>query len=290
MKYLIAVSGGPDSMFLLNKYKNKNIVVCHVNYNQRYDSHTDQKIVEEFCNKHNIPLFILNLDKNDYVQGNFQNWARIKRYDFFEKIYKQERCNTLLIAHQKDDFIETVLMQKESKRKPLYLGIAKNNTLNQMNIKRPLLFKYFKNTIIKKCRKNNIPFHIDYTNNQDKYQRNIIRHNLEKNSNFIQKNLIIWKYRILNIFSQFKIQKIKKEYKKWRKSNFSQDLFKALKNKENLIFHFINVNFNDVKLSKNKINSIIDFILSHQRTSVFKLNDNSELHKKKGLLIIKSKI
>ncbi|MCU9937407.1 7-cyano-7-deazaguanine synthase [Mycoplasmopsis felis] len=62
-KYLIAVSGGPDSMFLLDKYKNKNIIVARVNYNQRKDSHIDTNIVKEYCKKNNIPLEIMELKK-----------------------------------------------------------------------------------------------------------------------------------------------------------------------------------------------------------------------------------
>ncbi len=61
--YLLAISGGPDSMFLLNEYKKSNIIVAHVNYNLRKSSTRDQKIVEDFCNKHNIEVRVLNITK-----------------------------------------------------------------------------------------------------------------------------------------------------------------------------------------------------------------------------------
>lgn len=50
-KMLLGVSGGPDSMFLLNLLKNKNIIVAHVNYNKRETSKVDEEIVVDFCKK-----------------------------------------------------------------------------------------------------------------------------------------------------------------------------------------------------------------------------------------------
>ena len=89
-KMLLGVSGGPDSMFLLNLLKNKNIIVAHVNYNKRETSKVDEEIVVDFCKKNNIKYFVLNLKKHN-EQGNFQNIARIQRYEFFKKIYDEFR-------------------------------------------------------------------------------------------------------------------------------------------------------------------------------------------------------
>lgn len=83
-KMLLGVSGGPDSMFLLNLLKNKNIIVAHVNYNKRETSKVDEEIVVDFCKKNNIKYFVLNLKKHN-EQGNFQNIARIQRYEFLRK-------------------------------------------------------------------------------------------------------------------------------------------------------------------------------------------------------------
>ena len=53
-KFLIGVSGGPDSMYLLWHLKNLNVIVAHVNYHKRIDSDNDQKIVEEFCKTYKL--------------------------------------------------------------------------------------------------------------------------------------------------------------------------------------------------------------------------------------------
>jgi tRNA(Ile)-lysidine synthase len=68
---LLAVSGGPDSMALLNDYhKSTNVIVGHVNYKKRSDSDVDQKIVEDFCKKYDIKLEVLVVKTQEV--GNFQ--------------------------------------------------------------------------------------------------------------------------------------------------------------------------------------------------------------------------
>lgn len=284
-KTLIAVSGGPDSMFLLNKYKNKkNILVATVNYNQREDSELDFKIVKVFCQKYNIPLFCLELKKSDYLKGNFQNWAREQRYTFLKKIYKENNCNVLLTGHNLDDFLETAIFQKNTKRKVEYYGIKKISNYKNMVIKRPLLFKYFKNTILKKVIKQRIPFNIDYTNEIPKYTRNKIR--LENNVKWKSKKIFILSYFIFqNQKLKFKNYKINKEYKIWEKHDFSQDIFIKLKNKKSLVYKFVNSNYDKIKISNNKIDSIINFIMAQKRTNSYKLNNEFFLKKEKGNLI-----
>ncbi len=87
---LLAISGGPDSMLLLEKYKKQKIVVAHINYNKRQDSYIDEQIVKNFCKKYSISLEVLNTTKK--LKGNFQNAARDLRYDFFKKVYKKYNC------------------------------------------------------------------------------------------------------------------------------------------------------------------------------------------------------
>ncbi|UUM20411.1 tRNA lysidine(34) synthetase TilS [Mycoplasma sp. 2045] len=284
-KYLLAVSGGPDSMFMLDEYKNKNIIVAHVNYNQRADSGLDQKVVEDFCKRHNIMFYVLELSKNDYVKGNFQSWAREQRYKFFKEVYVKENCDKLLISHNKDDFFETAYMQKQSKRNVLFYGIKQSNLINGINIYRPYLFKYFKNTITKKNQKNHTPFCFDYTNNLPKYSRNKIRLDFAKKT--LYKNTFIACTLVKNFFLSFKRKKIQKEFQIWKESRFKQDVFEKLKHKKHLVYQYIHTYFSDenIELSSLKIKSIIDFILSKNRTSKYLLKNGLYFVKLKGELL-----
>ena len=96
-------------MFLAYQYRyDKNVILAYVNYNIRHDTHIDQEIVENFAKKYHLKLEKLILDKNtNHSNSNFENWARQIRYDFFKSLYKKYQCKQLLIAHHKDDFLET---------------------------------------------------------------------------------------------------------------------------------------------------------------------------------------
>ena len=87
---VVACSGGPDSMALLdmlNQKQNYNIIVCHVNYQKRESAFRDESIVKEYCLKHNLSFHLL---KPIYSSSqNFQAWARDVRYDFFEQTAKE---------------------------------------------------------------------------------------------------------------------------------------------------------------------------------------------------------
>ncbi|SJZ56550.1 tRNA lysidine(34) synthetase TilS [Mycoplasmopsis verecunda] len=283
-KCLIAVSGGSDSMFLLDRYKNQNIVVAHVNYHQREDSSIETEIVKKFCNKNKIPLFILELAKEDYEKGNFEQWAREKRYKFFKEIYDKENCDVLLTAHNKDDFFESALMTYESNRQKDFYGIKQHNFVYGMNVYRPYVNKYWKDYIAHRCIYERIPFHIDSSNFRTKYTRNKIRmtfHNQPFKKNmwylyFVSKN------KKLNHVNK----KIDAEFVLWEDKNFSQDEFINLKYKNKLVYKYINKNYEHINLTSGKINSIVQFILSNNRTSKYKLADNIYIYKIKGLLKI----
>lgn len=173
-KYLIAVSGGPDSMALFSEvfksgYK---IVVAHINYKMRKSADNDQKLVESYCKKNKIKLFTKT--RREETTGNFQNWAREYRYDFFKQVYDKEKCNALLIAHHQDDKIETYIMKKQ--RPAIYSSVSLQDTsiIKGMNVIRPLL-NYSKTDLVDYCSVNNIKYNIDESNLEKKYYRNKIR-------------------------------------------------------------------------------------------------------------------
>jgi tRNA(Ile)-lysidine synthase len=186
MKYIAGVSGGPDSMALLDKYKKKITLVCHVNYNKRDTAIRDRKIVSDYCKKNKINLKILNVTDKIYKvykkkSNNFQNIARLIRYDFFLKNAKKINCYNLLISHNLNDFVETGIMQIKRNSKALFYGIKKNSNYKDLNIIRPLLFKP-KINLKKYCETHNVSYGIDESNFSDLYERNRIRKTIDKTS------------------------------------------------------------------------------------------------------------
>lgn len=190
-RLLIAVSGGPDSMALLDMLRRtKNYIeVAHVNYHKRDSALRDEKLVRAYCKKYSIKFNKLDFDPNK-VKGNFQASARIARYTFFSEICKKHNLEKVLVAHHKDDNIETYLMQMDKKLGVNHYGISESSYLYGVLVNRPLL-DYTKKELIEYCHKNNIEYGIDESNLCDAYERNRVRHSKVDKLSDSQKNKIV---------------------------------------------------------------------------------------------------
>ncbi|MGL5246198.1 MAG: tRNA lysidine(34) synthetase TilS [Mycoplasmoidaceae bacterium] len=260
-KYIAAVSGGPDSMAMLNMFKHKIEAVAFVNYKKRIEADYEQKFVEEFCNENNIEFFPYIVDwKNKKEKiNNFQAHARKIRYDFFCEVSIKTNNNNLLVAHNFNDFLETGYAQIEKKSKSLYYGIMQESMYKNLKIFRPLLYvekKYLENY----CIKNKVKYSIDHTNASDDYERNRNRKIILDMSNQNYQSLIK-KINDYNKENKFKLKKVNKYFYNWKISNYDIDFIKKIPNDLwfNIIYLLL-INNDLGKISSNKINGIIDFI------------------------------
>ena len=174
LKLVIACSGGPDSMALFDMCMqlNMNLVAAHVNYHHRPTADRDEQIVREICKKHQVPFELLCPEQST---GNFQNWAREVRYQFFKDVAEKHKCDGVLVAHHEDDVIETILFQKQRGIVPELYGIAEKTELFGCTVYRPLL-GWSKHSLKEYCQSHQIVFGHDETNDSDEYERNRIRH------------------------------------------------------------------------------------------------------------------
>ncbi|TCG10700.1 tRNA lysidine(34) synthetase TilS [Mycoplasma todarodis] len=283
---LLAVSGGPDSMVMLYKNRKKDIVVAHVNYNARPDSMNDQNIVEEFCKRFDIPVKVLTL--NEKPKTNFQAWARDVRYQFFKEVYDEFSCTELLVAQHKDDFLETALMQQESGREPRYFGIKKKTSLMGMVIHRPYIDKYWKNDMLELCKIYNIPFAIDSSNEKPVYTRNKKRIELAELSLKAKKQRLSW-FKMANRILIKKHLKVMSYYKMWKRSEFSIKKFEILHYPNEILFEFLHEYGENIKITSDKITSIIDFIQSPNGKAEYKISSNQYIKKENKHLSIITK-
>lgn len=177
-KYVVACSFGPDSMALLDMMLKDGycVVVAHVNYHKRKESDFEEQSLKEYCHKNDVPCFVLDTSSIKHV-GNFQEWARKVRYQFFKDVLEQNECDAVAIAHQEDDLIETYLMQKSKKSFVSSFGIEETTTLFGVKIVRPLL-DFTKKELEEYDIKNQVPYSIDWTNLTDLYTRNKYRHEI----------------------------------------------------------------------------------------------------------------
>lgn len=176
-KILVALSGGVDSMsllYVLHKL-NYNIVVAHVNHKKRLDSEMEEAAIIDLCKKLNITCEVLHLE---HLDGNFQSKAHHRRYEFFREVAKKYNIKYLATAHHADDNIETILLNLMSGSNIYgYGGISAKLDLEDITIIRPFLC-LSKAEIKNFATKNNIKYYEDYTNQEDDYKRNRLRHHV----------------------------------------------------------------------------------------------------------------
>lgn len=177
---VVAVSGGPDSMALLNlllKLKRAldiELICVHVNHNTgRTGQKEEQKFVENYCRNHGAIFETMTIE--DYGDDNFHSEAHTKRYNFFEEIVKRYHSKYLFTAHHGDDLVETILMRivRGSTLKG-YSGFSKIVKCDNYRIVRPLI-TVTKEEILKYCDENRIPYATDSSNKKDIYTRNRFR-------------------------------------------------------------------------------------------------------------------
>ena len=149
-----------------------------------------------YCKKYGIRFHIYNYNP-DNTKGNFQADARQTRYKNFGKICKKNNLDCVLVAHHKDDLIETYLMQVNKNMSVSYYGLASNVYLYYVFVNRPLL-DYTKNDLIKYCEDNDIEYGIDESNNTDSYTRNKIRHSKVDKMSLSEKNKLVKKIQKIN--------------------------------------------------------------------------------------------
>ncbi len=183
-KIIIGVSGGADSICLLSVMNNiadlynLNIIAVHVNHNIRGDeAKRDEEFVAHFCNERNIECIIESVDvpaisKSDKIS--LELAGRNARYNIFNKILKEKNADKILVAHNKNDSVETVIMKLI--RGASLNGLKGISPTNE-NIIRPLI-ECTRDDIEHYLSLCNINFVTDSTNNEDLYTRNIVRHKI----------------------------------------------------------------------------------------------------------------
>lgn len=189
-KYLLAVSGGVDSMVLCYLFLKLKIEfqIAHINYKLREESSDlDQKVVEDFAKKNKIKLHAYEVsEKDNKPENSIQLWAREVRYQFFNDVKNAENIDFLVTAHHLNDQLETFIinLSKASGIDGL-CGIPNNKN----EIIRPLL-SFSKKEIYDFAVINKIEFREDESNKKNDYLRNKIRNKitpllLETNESFL---------------------------------------------------------------------------------------------------------
>ena len=179
-KFLIALSGGVDSMVLADLFnKNKlDFSIAHCNFKLRSkESDDDEDFVLNWCAKNKIQSYISRFNTTNYCKKNkigIQEGTRNLRYDWFYKLKDLYNFDYIVTAHHLDDQIETYLINSMR-------GSGLNGLVGipekQNNLFRPLL-EILKDQILEYAKSNNIDFREDSSNLKNDYYRNMIRNSI----------------------------------------------------------------------------------------------------------------
>lgn len=182
-RIVACVSGGPDSICLLEllvglkKELEFTVIVAHVNHQIREEAEDDEEYVKKYCEERNIKCYVKKVEVAKIAQEQkrgLEETGRKIRYEFFEEIQKKEDANKIAIAHNRNDKVETVLMN--------LLRGSGTSGLKGIEIKRkqyirPLL-EIERKEIEEYCEEKKLNPRIDKTNLDNTYTRNRIRNEL----------------------------------------------------------------------------------------------------------------
>ena len=185
-----AVSGGPDSVYLLlgklAREKGTRVVIGHVNYGTRgAESAKDQYLVEKICNNYlyRCDILISKIESTageskgpSGTRGNFpagfEKRAREIRYRFLRELSKNTGAEAIALAHTADDQVETILMRVfEGAGIGGLKGIPRDS---EDGIVRPIL-DVWKEDILDYLKSRKIPYRIDRSNVDTRFERNWVR-------------------------------------------------------------------------------------------------------------------
>ena len=270
---VIGLSGGPDSMVLLNlliQYKHEigfNIVCAHVHHNVRKESDDEADFVKNYCENNNL---IFEMTKFNYEDKFSESLAHKMRYEYFNKIINKYNAKYLFTAHHGDDLIETILMKiVRGASLSGYLGfdsIVKNDNYTTI---RPLVF-VTKKKILDYANERNILYVLDKSNEDESYTRNRFRKYILPKLKEEDENVHLKFLEFSNTLKEYQDYVLSESEKKYDSiiNNQTIDIILLKKNKDliikNILYKWLySIYKNDIDLiNKRHIDSLIKLINS----------------------------
>jgi tRNA(Ile)-lysidine synthase len=205
-KFLLAVSGGADSVALAHLFKKfqYRFIIAHCNFNLRgNESNLDEKFVQILGKNLQIPTYIKHFNTHQEAKKtteSIQMIARRLRYNWFKELKESNQCDYIVTAHHLDDRIEG-----------FFLNLFRGTGINGMapipyfneDLFRPLI-DFSKTDILNYLSQNSIKYRDDQSNFDNKYERNKVRLELIPS---IEKNFPEFRSKFKQTFKQVEEEK-----------------------------------------------------------------------------------
>ena len=179
-RVLLAVSGGIDSVVMAHLFKETDYTcaIAHCNFQLRgEDSESDEVFVRSLGASLEMPVYVKRFDVEETTREkgiSVQMAARELRYNWFEELIQEYSFDLVATAHNSNDSVETFFLNLS--RGTGIRGLTGIPPVNGKII-RPLLFAT-RAIIISYCNQHHLKFRVDASNQETKYQRNKIRHDV----------------------------------------------------------------------------------------------------------------
>jgi tRNA(Ile)-lysidine synthase len=184
-RVVVALSGGPDSVFLLHclvKLKNTlniEVYALHVHHGARGElADNDAEFCRNICNSLEIKYLEIKKDVPRYAKEHgmsFEEAGRVARLEAFKEAARHFNANKTATGHNANDQAETVLMRIVTGAGAS--GLSGIRPVLDDFVIRPVL-GITRNEILEYLQKNNIVYRIDHTNKDISFLRNRVRHQL----------------------------------------------------------------------------------------------------------------
>ena len=181
---VVAVSGGPDSLALLDllyqikKRYHFKLISAHLDHKLRSDSLEEEKVISAYCLNKSIQSVNGIWPQNLHPATGIEAAARKYRYNFLVNVMRQNQGDYLLTAHHMDDLLENILLKFIRSGNPNEMNSLRAvGKVQGMTLLRPLLSKK-KDDLLLYDQKRQISYVIDKTNYEDDTLRNKLRHHV----------------------------------------------------------------------------------------------------------------
>ncbi len=188
-KYLVGVSGGRDSVALLELLERagyRNLVVCHFNHGLRgRHSGQDAAFVRRLAARKGLPFEQAKVDVAKLARRrkvSLETAARQGRLEFFSSVSAARRCRRVILGHQADDQVETIIMNLFRGAGTEGLEGMRERSVQRvggsdLEVLRPLL-GWWREDIDSLIEERGLSFREDLSNRKRAFLRNRVRHQL----------------------------------------------------------------------------------------------------------------